>query len=257
MTQPVTPVPIAIIQIDQPMGDTVENWTPRPHPLSNPQYHILQGQYCRLELLSSTNDIVIQQLYDVFKPTEDTHYKYLGYGPFKDVDEFKQFVYIKEQPSSNTVLYTIFVNDIPVGFITYLRINQEHGTIEIGHVNFSQQLVRTRQATEAIFLLLQFAFDTLGYRRVEWSCNSLNMKSRRAALRFGFQYEGTWLKVEVRKGRSRDNSWFSIVDDEWPQVKQEFERWLNPENFDINGQQLTKLNSAKVNPRRHKITDNN
>ncbi|CAF3398654.1 unnamed protein product [Rotaria socialis] len=85
MTQPVT------------IGDIVENWTPRPHPLSNPQHHILLGKYCRLEVFTSRNHIVIQQLYHTFRPTEETHFKYLGYGPFKTVDEFKQFIYMEEQ----------------------------------------------------------------------------------------------------------------------------------------------------------------
>jgi len=243
---------------NQSIGAIVPNWIPRSHPLSNSQYHTLQGQYCRLELLNSkTNDIVIQQLYDVFKPTEEIHFKYLAYGPFKSVDEFKKFVHKYEQPSMNTVFYTIFVNEIAVGFISYLRINSDHGTIEIGHVNFSQQLVRTRQGTEAIFLLLELAFDTFGYRRVEWKCNAFNIKSRQAAIRLGFQYEGTWLKSEVCKGRSRDNSWYSIVDDEWILIKQEFQRWLAPENFDSNFQQLTKLNAAQVNPRQSKLIDAN
>ncbi|CAF5189200.1 unnamed protein product, partial [Rotaria sp. Silwood1] len=118
------------------------------------------------------------------------------------------------------------------------------------------QLSRTRSATEANYLLLQYAFDILGYRRVEWKCNALNAKSRRAALRLGFQYEGTWIKSAVMKGRSRDNAWFSIVDDEWVQLKQEFQRWLNPTNFDSNGQQLTKLNAEKINPRSNKEMDN-
>ncbi|CAF5117098.1 unnamed protein product, partial [Rotaria sp. Silwood1] len=161
-----------------------------------------------------------------------------------------------ELTSSDTVLYSILVNDIAVGFISFLRINQEHGTIEIGHVNFSSQLLQTRSATEANYLLLQYAFDILGYRRVEWKCTALNAKSRRAALRLGFQYEGTWIKSEVCKGRSRDNSYFSIVDDEWVQLKQEFQRWLNPMNFDSNGQQLTKLNAAQINPRSNKKMDN-
>ncbi|CAF3826353.1 unnamed protein product [Rotaria sp. Silwood1] len=95
-----------------------------------------------------------------------------------------------------------------------------------------------------------------GYRRVEWICNALNVKSRRTALRLGFQYEGTWIKLAVIKGRSRDNSWFSIVDDEWVQLKQEFQRWLNPTIFDSNGQQLTKLNAAQFNPHSNKETDN-
>ncbi|CAF1120072.1 unnamed protein product [Rotaria sordida] len=104
---------------------------------------------------------------------------------------------------------------------------------------------------------IQFAFDTLGYRRVEWRCNALNTKSRHTAIRLGFQYEGTWLKAAVSKGRSRDNSWYSIVDDEWPQIKEELQRWLNPENFDMNGQQLTKLNASQINPRHTKIIDVN
>ncbi|UJR14445.1 hypothetical protein I4U23_001442 [Adineta vaga] len=241
---------------NSPLGEIVPNWTPRAHPLSDPQYHSIQGQYCRLELLNSkTNDQVFQQLYDAFKPIEDMHFKYLKYGPFKTVDDVKELVRQKEQPSSNTVLYTIFVNDIAVGFVGYLRIDCDQGTIEIGNVNYGHELVRTRQATEVVFLLLKYAFDTLGYRRVEWRCNSLNSKSRVAAGRFGFQYEGTWLKSEVAKGRSRDNSWHSIIDDEWSLVKQEFQRWLNANNFDQTGQQLTKLNAKKVNPRQRKITD--
>jgi RimJ/RimL family protein N-acetyltransferase len=244
--------------IDKLLGNIVPNWTPRSHPLSNPKYHIIQGQYCRLELLNSkTNDNIIQQLFDAFKPTEDAHFKFLKYGPFKTVDELKEFIRVKEQSSSDTVLYTIFVNDIAVGFLGYLRIYFNQGAIEIGNINLSQQLVRTRQGTESIFLLMQLAFDTFGYRRVEWRCNALNIKSRQAAIRYGFQYEGTWLKSDISKGRSRDDSWYSIVDDEWIEVKQEFQRWLNPENFDSNGQQLTKLNGAQVNPRKKKTIDIN
>jgi RimJ/RimL family protein N-acetyltransferase len=198
--------------------------------------------------------MTIQQLYDVFKPTEQTHFTYLDYGPFETVDQFTQFLHMLQQPSSNTVIYSILVNEIAVGFITYLRIDEANGAIEIGHVNFSQQLARTRPATEASFLLMQYAFDILGYRRVVWSCNPLNRKSYRAALRLGFQYEGIWLKMTVCKGRSADMAWFSIVDDEWSQVKQEIQRWLKPVNFDANGQQLSRLNSAEANPRSSKVS---
>lgn len=238
------------------LGEIVENWTPRPHPLSNQDYHRLQGQYCRLELLNSKTDgSVLQQLFDVFKPTEDTHFTYLRYGPFKAVDEFKDFVRSKELPSSDTILYTIFVNDQAMGFISYLRIKPDQGTIEIGNVNFSEKLVRTRQATESIYLLLVLAFDRMKYRRVEWKANALNNKSRRAAIRLGFQYEGTWLKAEVVKGRSRDHAWFSMTDDEWPSIKQELDRWLNPNNFNSNGEQMSKLNGEQVNPRQVKVIE--
>ena len=238
------------------LGEIVENWTPRPHPLSNQDFHQLRGQYCRLEVLNSKTDpTIVQQLFDVFKPTEDAHFKYMKYGPFQTVDELKELVRVKELPSSETVLYTIFVNNEAVGFSSYLRINPEQGSIEIGNLNFSEKLVRTRAATESCYLLLTFAFDQMKYRRVEWRCNALNRKSRRAAIRLGFQYEGTWLKSEVCKGRSRDNAWFSIVDDEWPFIKQELVRWLNPNNFDDAGQQLSKLNGEQVNLRQVKIIE--
>ncbi|CAF1117337.1 unnamed protein product [Didymodactylos carnosus] len=254
MTQLVTP--IVTIPIDQQVGETVLNWIPRPHQLDNPQCTILQGQYCRLELLNSkTNDTIIQQLYDAFKPTEHTHFTYLHYGPFQIVDEFKEFIRFKELPSCDTVFYSIIVNNIAVGFIGFLRINQDHGKIEIGHVNFSPQLLHIRSATEANYLLLQYAFDILCYRRVEWTCYSLNTKSRRPALRLGYQYEGISLKSEVCKGRSRDNAVYSIVDNEWILSKQEFQRWLSPENFDSHGQQSTKPNNAQINQRKKGNTD--
>jgi RimJ/RimL family protein N-acetyltransferase len=241
--------------INQPLGDIVPNWTPRINPAANPEYQILHGQYCRVELFTpTTSSITIQQLYNAFKPTEQTHFTYLGYGPFETVDEFTQFLHNLREPSSNTVIYIIIVDEIAVGFITYLRIDENNGSIEIGHVNFSQQLACTRQATEASFLLMLYAFDTLGYRRVEWSCNPLNKKSYRAAVRLGFQFECTWLKMGICKGRTADMTWFSIVDDEWPQVKQEIQRWLNSANFDTNGQQLTRLNSAQANPRNRKLS---
>ena len=236
--------------MEQTLGDIVPGWTARAHPTSNVEYQHLQGRYCRLGLLNSnTSSTIIEQLFEVFKPTEKTHFTYLSYGPFETFDHFVEFIRTKEVPSSNTILYSIVVNDRAVGFIGYLRIVEQQGTIEIGHVNFSEQLVRTRQATEAVYLLLQLAFDTLGYRRVEWRSNALNIKSRQAAVRLGFQYEGTWMKLGVCKGRSRDISCYSIIDDEWPLVKQEFRRWLNTENFDKERQQLTKLNAAEVNQR--------
>ena len=241
------------VAADQPVGNIVSNWIPRANPASNPEYEILRGQYCRLELLNSTtSQTTIEQLYNAFKPTEQTHFTYLYYGPFQNVDEFREFLESLQEPSMNTVVYAIIVNDIPVGFITYLRIDEKNGTIEIGHVNYSQQLARTRAATEASFLLMEYAFDVLGYRRVEWTCNPLNKKSYQAALRLGFQYEGTWVKHSICKGRSADMAWFSIVDDEWMPVKQEFKRWLNSDNFDANGQQITKLNCTQVNPRQNR-----
>ena len=128
-----------------------------------------------------------------------------------------------------------------VGIAGYLRIDPGNGVIEVGHLHYSPRLQQTRAATEAMYLLMRRAFDELGYRRYEWKCDSLNAPSRAAALRLGFTFEGIFRKAIVYKGRSRDTAWFSIVDDEWPQVKAGFERWLDPANFDAAGRQRARL----------------
>jgi RimJ/RimL family protein N-acetyltransferase len=119
--------------------------------------------------------------------------------------------------------------------------------IEVGHVLYSPALQRTPLGTEAQYLLARYAFQTLGYRRYEWKCNALNAASRRAALRYGFVFEGVLRAQLIAKGRNRDNAWFSMLEDEWPARKAAFERWLDPENFDASGNQrisLAELNRA-------------
>ncbi len=89
--------------------------------------------------------------------------------------------------------------------------------------------------------MMRRAFDELGYRRYEWKCDSLNEPSRRAALRYGFQFEGIFRQAVVTKERNRDTAWFSIIDSEWPGRREEFERWLSSDNFDGMGRQRTAL----------------
>jgi RimJ/RimL family protein N-acetyltransferase len=111
----------------------------------------------------------------------------------------------------------------------------------VGHINYSPRLARTPAATEAMYLLMRRVFDELGYRRYEWKCDSLNAPSRAAAERLGFRYEGLFRQAVVYKGRNRDTAWFSILDREWPALRQAFERWLDPANFDAGGRQRVRL----------------
>ncbi len=127
------------------------------------------------------------------------------------------------------------------GVASYLNIHPQPGTIEIGHIWFGPALQRTPAATEALYLLLHHAFDDLGYRRLEWKCNALNAASRRAAVRLGFAFEGTFYQHQIVKGRNRDTTWFSILDGEWPPIRANFEAWLAPENFDEAGGQRASL----------------
>lgn len=139
-----------------------------------------------------------------------------------------------------------------VGTLALMRIDPANGVIEVGSVTFSPLLKRTPASTEAQYLLMKYAFDTLGYRRYEWKCDDLNAPSRKAAVRLGFRYEGTFRQAIVYKGRNRDTAWYSIVDGEWPAVAAAFEAWLSPDNFDTQGSQrqsLTAIRAAQANAR--------
>ena len=115
------------------------------------------------------------------------------------------------------------------------------GTIEIGHIMFGSPLQKTPAATEALFLLMDYAMQELGYRRLEWKCNALNAPSRKAANRLGFRYEGTFYQHLIVKGHNRDTAWYSILDSEWPRLRPNFEKWLSADNFDAAGKQKVQL----------------
>jgi RimJ/RimL family protein N-acetyltransferase len=132
------------------------------------------------------------------------------------------------------------------GRASYLRIQPGTGSIEVGSIIYAPALQRTRAATETQYLLMRHAFDTLGFRRYEWKCDTLNQPSRDAALRLGFTYEGTWRNALVTKGRNRDTAWYSITDAQWPLVKQALETWLADDNFDEHGSQRQSLASIRI-----------
>ena len=131
----------------------------------------------------------------------------------------------------------------PTGVASYLRIDPQIGSIEVGHINYSPLLQRTVAATEAMYLMMVRAFDELGYRRYEWKCDNANAKSRAAAERLGFTFEGVFRQCTIYKGRNRDTAWFSMLDKEWPAVKEAFQTWLDPSNFDDTGKQKQSLSA--------------
>jgi RimJ/RimL family protein N-acetyltransferase len=128
-----------------------------------------------------------------------------------------------------------------VGMGSFMRADPANGAIEIGAIWMSQALQRTREGTEAIYLMMRHAFDDLGVRRLEWKCDSLNEPSRRAALRYGFQFEGIFRQHMINKGRNRDTAWFAMLDSEWPAVRKGFEAWLAEDNFDAKAREIAKL----------------
>lgn len=179
-------------------------------------------------------------LWDAFgEAPDDRDWTYLFGGPFDSAAGFDEWLG-SLTGSSDPLTMVIVDRHGPCGLAAYQRITPMHGVVEVGNIHLARRLQRTAAGTEAMFLMMQSVFDA-GYRRYEWKCDALNAPSRAAAQRLGFTYEGEFRQAIVYKGRSRDTAWFSIVDGEWPRLRREFERWLDPANFDEAVQQRTPL----------------
>ena len=185
---------------------------------------------------------------DLFAATAgaDSTWDYLPSGPFSDRREFVGWLE-QRAPIDDPLTFTIIDREANAarGLASLMRIVPEHGVIEIGHIWLSPSLQRTRQGTEAIYLMSRYAFD-LGNRRYEWKCNAENTASRRAAERFGFTFEGVFRQHMVVKGRNRDTAWYSITDAEWPARRAAFEAWLSPQNFNPDGRQRQSLSTIRA-----------
>jgi RimJ/RimL family protein N-acetyltransferase len=172
---------------------------------------------------------------------EGRNWTYLSFEPFRSEGAYREWA--DQVAGGADPMFHAIVDAATrkaVGVAAYMRIDPKNGTIEVGNLNFSPLLQRKPAATEAMYLMMRRAFE-LGYRRYEWKCNSLNAPSRAAAQRFGFSYEGTFRQAAVHKGSNRDTAWFSIIDGEWPALREAFERWLAPGNFDQAGRQRVSL----------------
>jgi RimJ/RimL family protein N-acetyltransferase len=210
-------------------------------PALRPQKVIMEGRLVRLEPLDPETHG--DALWDAVRGAEnDALWLYLSEGPFADRAAFD--AYLDRAAASPDPFYFAVVDRVSgdaVGHATYMRIEPAHRVIEVGSILYSPRLQRTAGATEAMYLMARHAFEDLGYRRYEWKCNALNAPSRKAALRYGFQFEGIFRQHFIIKGRNRDTAWYSMLDSEWPERKAAFERWLDPSNFDSSGQQVTAL----------------
>jgi Acetyltransferases, including N-acetylases of ribosomal proteins len=225
----------------QPVGAPLPDWQPR----SWPSYETFNGQYCRLEPLSAERHG--RDLYAAYALAIDGgDWTYMFAEPFTSEAEYLAYARKIEQGKDPMHFAVIDLrSQRAVGTLALMRIDTAHGVVEVGHVAFSPLLKQTSMATEAHYLLMRYAIEQLGYRRYEWKCDSCNLPSRKAALRLGFQFEGLFRQAIVYKGRSRDTCWFSIIDGEWPPLKQAFERWLAAENFNAEGTQRMKLEALR------------
>lgn len=223
----------------QLVGDVVTDWSPRvwPTPVR------LEGRYVVLEPLDPTHAPALHR--SLCGPDDASLWTYRPTEPPADV------------PALTTLVDTILADPLvetwavvpregarsgePSGITSFMRIEPATGQVEVAGVLYARHLQRTPASTEVTHLLMRWAFDELGYRRFEWKCDSLNEPSRQAASRLGFTYEGRFRHHMITKGRNRDTDWFSVTDTEWPAVRREHERWLDPANFDLDGTQRSPL----------------
>jgi len=214
-----------------------------------PQRTSLKGRFVDLEPQDAAKHA--DELYHAGHSREGSLqiWDYLAYGPWPSIDAYTTT--LRQQSSSfDPIFYTIrsHLSGKACGQASFLDMHAQNGVIEIGHIWFAPELQRTRGATEALFLMLKYAMDDLGYRRMQWRCNSLNEKSRQAAKRLGFRFEGIFYNHLIFKGKNRDTAWYSILDDEWPEVKEKIESWLSDSNFSADGEaqsSLTKLMQSR------------
>ena len=208
----------------------------------------MAGHYCDLYPLNLEQHS--EQLFAANRlDSEDRIWVYMGYGPFDNLDAYREWVRISTS-ENDPQFFAVVPKDsgLACGVASYLRIEPAFGNIEVGHINFATPLQQSIAATECMYLMMRRVFDELHYRRYEWKCDALNARSRSAAERLGFTFEGVFRQAMFYKGRNRDTAWYSITDKEWPAVREAFEQWLDPDNFDGDGRQKQSLRELMPPP---------
>ena len=219
---------------EERLGREVVDWTAPPRPGQEP----MEGRTVRLEPLNA--DAHAADLYRAFAGHESL-WDYMPYGPFVSAGAYHRWA--KEREAAEDPRFFVLRDRTTGhcgGIASYLRIAPEAGSIEVGHICIAPELQRGLAATEAMWLMMDWAFRA-GYRRYEWKCNALNAASRRAAQRLGFSFEGVFRNHLVVKGRNRDTAWFAVTSEDWPALSEAFRAWLAPGNFDAAGRQRERL----------------
>lgn len=222
--------------------EDLSQWTPRQRPEREP----MEGRYVRLEPLDTARHG--DGLFEASSTQDkDSRFRWLYDHAPQDRADFQPW--LDKAAASDDPLYFAVIDKASgrvAGRQSFMRIDTANGVIEIGNILWNGLVARKPAATEALYLFARHAFDNLGYRRFEWKCNAENEPSRSAALRFGFSFEGVFRQHLIVKGRNRDTAWFAMIDKEWPTIGRALEEWLDPENFDSEGQQKRRLGEIRA-----------
>lgn len=224
------------------MSENLKNWQPRPRP----ERKLLEGRTVRLEPLNAEKHG--DGLFEASSVVDaGGRFAWLFDDPPQTRAAFQPWL-DKAEASEDPLFFTVIdkASGKIAGRQTLMRIDAAYGVIEIGNIYWGPLISRKPAATEAQFLFMKYVFDELGYRRYEWKCNNRNEPSKRAAERFGFKFEGIFRQHLVVKGENRDTAWYSIIDKEWPDLRRAYEAWLDPANFDSDGQQKRRLKDFRA-----------
>lgn len=238
--------------VDHHPSPIVVGWNPPLRPMYAPS---IIGRHVRVDPMNIDRDLPL--LYDALGGNDGSineRLRWWGMSPFNSQHDLRVILEKIEEPIGCCVnIFRLLdgetidgVDDLAsmqvAGMACYIGTRVEHGTTEVGYVVHGPAMARSPSSTEAHYLLATHAFETMKYRRYEWKCDSNNVPSATAALRYGFSYEGCFRQHFVTsRGRNRDTNWYSIIDSEWPQRKEAFEGWLDPSNFDDEGRQKRRL----------------
>ena len=243
MTREAGPAEPGVNQHGQPVGEPLDDWTPRPVPVPV----VLTGRHVTVSGLEHDHT---EALHEALATAEDDALWTYRFGERPQTRAAMETAVegMLAHPTDVTFVLTPHERG-PEGLATLMRVDAANGVVEVGSIIVARSMQRTPASTEAMYLLAHHVFDALGYRRYEWKCDSRNEPSRQAAARLGFTYEGRFRNAVVYKGRNRDTDWFSITDEEWPRIRAAHEAWLDPANFDDRGRQRRSLGDLVTSAR--------
>jgi len=186
---------------------------------------ILEGRYVRLEPLTAEHTSGLAEI-----GLDEDLWRWIP-TPVRTLEEMSAYVLtaLGEQASGSALPFALIdkASGRVIGSTRYGNVDRVHHRVEIGWTWVARQWQRSAINTEAKFLLLRHAFETLKCIRVELKTDSLNERSRAAILRIGAREEGTFRNHMITaSGRTRHTVYFSILDSEWPDVKARLESKL-------------------------------
>ncbi|WP_342323168.1 GNAT family protein [Kosakonia sp. BYX6] len=227
-------------QYGQRIGQEFPEWTKRPLP----EKIYLKGRYCDVVPL------VVDHAEDLFPEWQsiDDERDWTYLGDHRPANMTACYAYLRNLAAHPERIY-FSVKDKADGKIKGLfyvgKFDPENGSFDIGDVNWTPLMKRTRMSTESLYIVLAYFFDQLKYRRCEWRTSSYNTDAIQSAERIGFVKEGVLRDKKIRKGHLSDITVFSITLREWAGVASMMNGWLHEDNFDHRGRQVQKLASFR------------